>query len=177
MERKCTHLHSFLIPILGETSGFPILDFKYRGSAPLRMSPCLGDTLIRLSTMTSLRRVPQQNMSILGPRLVKADDFEVCNAGHDGGVRVRVVHGRLAAGKCSRCPEPAVWVAEMLNLCSAFVFGGRISYSHIFFAEINISLSPNLSVPVADSWLNAYLLLLCLTRRNNTWRLHVCGDC
>lgn len=79
-----TYLHSLLIPVLCETSNLTIFNFKYCRSAPLCMFARLLNALVRLSAMTPLRGVPQQNVAILSPGLIETDDAEIRYAGHDG---------------------------------------------------------------------------------------------
>lgn len=90
--------------------------------------------------MAPLRGIPQKYVPILRPRLIKPDDFQVRDAGHDHRMGVGIVHWRLAAGEGCGSPEPAVGVAEMLDGWAAFVFFRRVCDPHVLFAEIDVAL-------------------------------------
>lgn len=63
--------------------------------------------------MRSLRRIPQQYMSVLCPGLVVPDDTEVGDRSHYVRVRLGVVHGCCAARESRGRVEMGVWVTEV----------------------------------------------------------------
>lgn len=90
--------------------------------------------------MGSLRRIPQQHMSIFCPRLVVLHDMQVGNGGHDVCVRVGVVHRGCAAGESRRGVKVGVWVAEVGDGGGAGVAGGRVGNCHVGFRDGDIFL-------------------------------------
>lgn len=104
------------------------------------MPPRLLNSLIRLPAMASLGSIPQQDMSVLCPRLIKPDDVQICDTGHNDAVRLGIVHRGLARGEGGGSPEPAVGMAEMGDGVGAGVIGGRVGYGHVFFADVDVVL-------------------------------------
>ena len=78
--------HIQLIPLFRKAVDLPIFHFTYRTRRPLRPLPARLDPIMRLSTMTSLRRIPQQHMPVPGEDDVIADDMQVSDRRHDVGM-------------------------------------------------------------------------------------------
>lgn len=156
------YLHDFLIPILRKTPHLPILNLKNgsrppypplapRTSRPVKIirsnSPprpprrkCFLNPLIRFPAVAPTRGIPQQNMTILCPRLVEPLDAEIRHALHDDGVRGGVIHGGLAAWEGGGRPEGAVWMADVADRGGACVFGGGVGDGHVFFCCGDVGL-------------------------------------
>lgn len=128
---------------------------------------------MRLATVASLRRIPEQHVPALGKHDVVRGDVQIRDGRHDFGVRVGVVERRLAGREGGWCGEPGVGRAEVLDGGATFIMLGRVRDGHVFFDHGNVLLQgrKTLVAGVVGEWTFSYCFLGRLLRRRLGWRL------